>query len=227
MLVFFFVSVFFFSKNVFKVQEVLRNDALENISENRARQWRNDRMLLTLPFPSDRQTKKMDRDRHTDEQTYIKTHRQTCVGTETRQDGQDRNRDKRQRTTDENQETGRETRTVVRYGVHCDLWCCDGGWLVVVVVVVVVLSCCVLLVVLCFLFVLFACVLLGPFEWSSSPSSSSLEVTVCHLLPGSGGDPSPQVTEGAQDTRSNTGGQHWARWSKTCVFNVYLHVQLN
>ena len=32
---------------------------------------------------------------------------------------------------------------------------------------------------------------------------------------------------GAQDTRSNTGGQHWARWCKTCVFNVCLHDKLN
>ena len=83
------------------------------------------------PFSSDRQTKKRTETDFRDEHVYIKTHRQTRVRTETRQDGQDRNRDKRQKTTDENQETRRETRTVVRYGVHCDACCCDGGWVVV------------------------------------------------------------------------------------------------
>ena len=96
-------------------------------------------MLLTLPFSSTlhhlwaNQTLVLSQNEflNTDAQTHNQTHRPTRVGTERRQDIQDRNRDWIQKTTDENQETGRETRTVVRNGVHCDACCCDGGWVVV------------------------------------------------------------------------------------------------
>ena len=114
------------------------------------------------PFSRDRQTKRRTETDTWDEQVYIKTHRQTRVRTETRQGGQDRNRDKRQKTTDENQETGRETTTVVRCRVHCDACCCDGGCVVVwwsCRVVLLCCSCCVRV-----------SLLLGPFEGWPPPS---------------------------------------------------------
>ena len=126
-------------------------------------------------YPGDRQTKRRT---ETDIRTNRRTsrHRQTRVRTETKQDGQDRNRDKRQKTTDENQ----ETRTVVRYGVHCDAAVMVGGWL------------CGGCVVLLSLFVLCGCVVafvvrfcvspVGGQEWWPSPFSTQ-EVAVCPLLP--------------------------------------------
>ena len=113
-----------------------------------------------LALPQRQTDKNTDRDRHTDEQTYIKTHRQTRVRTETRQDGQDRNRDNKHKTTDENQETGRETRTVVVYAVHCDACCYDAGWVVAwwsCCAVVCCWWCCVVVRVVCLR------LLLGPF----------------------------------------------------------------
>ena len=142
---------------------------------------RNDRILLTVPFSSivhhffcepdtcaltqrisqyHRQTKRRTETDNTGEETYIKTQRQSRVGTATRQDIQDKTetetetRGRRQQT---NQETRGETRTMVRCGVHCDTCCCDGGWVVlwcwcVVVccwVLLAVLRGCVLLLVLC------------------------------------------------------------------------------
>ena len=72
---------------------------------------------------TDRQ-KKTDRARFSDEQAHIKTHRQTRVRTEKKQDGRDR-RDKKQKTTDENQD-----KTGDKDGGA--LWCTlrrVGGWL--------------------------------------------------------------------------------------------------
>ena len=119
-------------------------------------------------------------DRHKDGQRH--TYGRTDVNQETQRDAhKERNRDKRQKTTDENQETVQETRTVVRHGVHCDACCCDGGW------VVVRWSCCVVV-----LLVLCACVspvgafwvvaasLLLPWRWRFA--LSSLEVAAILLL---------------------------------------------
>ena len=119
-------------------------------------------------------------DRHKDGQRH--TYGRTDVNEDTQTDAhQGRNRDKRQKSTDENQETVRETRTVVRHGVHCDACCC--GWLWGDRVVLLCCWCCVLV-----------SLLLVPFEWWLPPFSS-LDVAVCPLLPWSGGDLSPQVAK--------------------------------
>ena len=165
---------------------------------------------------TDRQKRRTETDIRTNRRTS--RHRQTRDRTEKRQEGQDRSRDKKQKTTDENQETRRETRTVVRYGAHCDAWV--GGC------VMVVLCCYVLLVVfvVVWLFVLCACAsvcwrLLSGGRLPSPPlrwrfALSSLEVATVPLL----WWPRHQ---GARDTRGRTGGQHWASRGKTFVFNVY------
>ena len=128
-----------------------------------ARQWRSDRMLLTLPFSSDGQTKNTDRDRHTDKQTYIKTH------TDRRALGQKRGK------TDKTETESRGKRQLTRIkrhdgrqgrwcggGVHCDACCCGGGWVVVWwcgCVLLFVLCCCCCS--CCMLFVLCAVCVLG------------------------------------------------------------------